>query len=73
MGVGTSLFLIAVGAVLKYAVHVTARGLNIQTVGVILIIVGAGGLLISLLWMAAWSRPNDDVVSRNERVPPGLR
>ncbi len=46
---------------------------NIQTVGVILIIVGAGGLLISLLWMAAWSRPNDDVVSRNERVPPGLR
>jgi sulfite exporter TauE/SafE len=53
MGVGTSLFLIAVGAVLKFAVHATARGFSIQTVGVILIIVGSAGLVISLMWMAA--------------------
>ncbi len=51
MGIGTSLFLIAVGAVLRFAVHVTAHGFNIHTVGVILMIVGGVGLAISLLWM----------------------
>lgn len=51
MGLGTSLFLIAVGAVLRYAVNVSTHGFNIHTVGVILMIVGAVGLLISLLWM----------------------
>lgn len=44
MGIGTSLFLIALGAVLRFAVHVTAGGFSIQTIGVILMVVGIVGL-----------------------------
>ncbi len=55
MGLGTSLFLIAVGAILRFAVTVSAHGFNIHTVGTILIIVGVVGLIISLLYMFVWS------------------
>lgn len=55
MGLGTSIFLIAVGAILRFAVTVTGHGFNIQTVGLILLIVGAIGLVISLFWMIAWT------------------
>jgi hypothetical protein len=54
MGLGTSIFLIAVGAVLRFAVSVSAHGFSIHTIGVILMIAG-GGVVISLLWMALWS------------------
>lgn len=54
MGLGTSLFLIAIGAVLRFAVSVSTRGFNLHTVGVILMIVGIVGLIISLLWMTMW-------------------
>jgi hypothetical protein len=49
MGIGASIFLIAVGAILAFAVHVTASGLDLNTIGVILMIVGAIGLATSLL------------------------
>jgi Flp pilus assembly protein protease CpaA len=48
MSLGFSLFLIAVGAILNFAVTATVAGVDIQTVGVILMIVGAIGLLITL-------------------------
>jgi hypothetical protein len=48
MGIGTSLFLIAVGAILYWAVDARISGLEIQTVGLILMIVGVIGLAISL-------------------------
>ena len=48
MGIGTSIFLIAVGAILRYAVNVTVQGVEIDTVGLILIVVGIVGLVISL-------------------------
>jgi len=51
MGIGTSLFLIAVGAVLKFAVTASVSGLKLATVGVILMIVGILGLVLSLLFM----------------------
>jgi hypothetical protein len=54
MGIGTSLLLIAIGAVLRFAVSVSTHGFSIHTIGVILMIVGAVGLLISLLWVAIW-------------------
>ena len=47
---GTSIFLIAVGAILRYAVTATVSGIDITTVGLILMIVGAIGLLLSLFW-----------------------
>jgi hypothetical protein len=52
MGIGVSLFLLAVGAILTFAVDVTASGFNINTIGVILMIVGGLGLLLTLLF---WS------------------
>jgi hypothetical protein len=48
MGIGTSIFLIAVGAILRYAITVTVQGVEIDTVGLILIVVGIVGLVISL-------------------------
>ena len=54
MTLGTSLFLIALGAVLRFAVSVSTHGFSIHTIGVILMIVGVVGLIISLLWMTMW-------------------
>jgi hypothetical protein len=51
MGIGMSIFLIAVGAILRYAVNVTVEGVEIDTVGLILLIVGIIGLVISLAVM----------------------
>lgn len=54
MGVGTSLVLIAVGAIMRFAVTVTATGFNIHTIGVILMIVGAVGFVLSLIFWNSW-------------------
>ncbi len=52
MGIGASVFLIAVGAILAFAVNTTVSGISIHTIGYILMIVGAIGLLTSLLIFA---------------------
>jgi hypothetical protein len=49
MGIGVSIFLIAVGAILAFAVHATYSGVSIQTIGIILMIVGVVGLLVTML------------------------
>jgi uncharacterized membrane protein len=49
MGIGVSIFLLAVGAILTFAVEVEASGFNINTIGVILMIAGAIGLLLTML------------------------
>jgi preprotein translocase subunit SecY len=51
MGMGTSIFLVAIGAILKFAVTATVSGIDLATVGLILMIVGIVGLLISLVWL----------------------
>jgi len=56
MGIGTSIFLIALGAILYFAVEVDISGLELSTVGVILMIVGILGLIISLFLMSQASR-----------------
>jgi uncharacterized protein DUF6458 len=64
VGIGTSIFLIAVGAVLKYAVTANVSGVDLDVVGVILMVVGVVGLLLSLLWMTIWAdRRRDGVVA----------
>jgi hypothetical protein len=62
MAIGTSLFLIAVGAILRYAVDATVAGLDIQTAGLILMIIGVVGLVIGLflLTQARGDRPVAD-------------
>jgi len=49
MGIGVSIFLIAVGAILTFAVHASVSGVSIQTIGVILMVVGVLGLLVTML------------------------
>ncbi len=55
MYIGTSIFLIALGAVLKYAVTATVAGIDIQTAGVILMIAGVVGLIASFFLLSTLS------------------
>jgi len=70
MYIGTSILLIALGAILKYAVTATAAGIDIQTAGVILMVVGVVGLVISLAVMTVWSdrRQRDDTRDRDRVI-----
>ena len=69
MGIGISVFLIAVGAILTFALNVTANGINLDTVGIILMVVGAIGLLASLTVFGSWNaRGGRDVVVEDRRL-----
>ena len=50
MSIASSIFLIAAGAILRYALNVESDVINIQTVGLILMIAGGAGLALSLLY-----------------------
>jgi hypothetical protein len=67
MRIGFSLFLIALGAILRFAGTVTASGFSIHTIGLILMIVGAIGVLLSLLWLTVYSE-RDRTVTRDVYV-----
>ena len=54
MGIGVSLILIAAVAILTWAVNATVSGVDINTIGVILMVVGAIGLLLSLMFWSSW-------------------
>ena len=54
MGIGVSLILIAAGAILTWAVNATVSGVDINAVGVILMVVGAVGLILSLMFWSSW-------------------
>jgi hypothetical protein len=62
MGIGTSLFLIAVGAILYFAVNADISGIEISTIGIILMVVGVIGLLISLFFLSSARRSTHTVV-----------
>ncbi|HKO29119.1 MAG TPA: hypothetical protein VJU80_16795 [Solirubrobacteraceae bacterium] len=57
MGIGVSLILIAAGAIMTWAINTTASGFNINTVGIILMVVGAIGILLSLMFWSSWGGP----------------
>jgi hypothetical protein len=71
MGISVSLILIAVGAILTWAVSAEVSGLDITTIGVILMVVGIAGLLLSLVFWGSWggfgSVRRDEVI-RDERI-----
>jgi hypothetical protein len=56
MTVGGSIFIIAVGAILRYAVDFDVKGVDINTIGLILMIAGAAALVLSLLYTLMWRR-----------------
>ncbi|HMJ37076.1 MAG TPA: DUF6458 family protein [Baekduia sp.] len=72
MGIGTSLFLIAAGAILRYAVSDAISGVDLSTVGLILLIVGILGLVISLFMTFAMTR-RETVVRRDRYDDPPPR
>ena len=65
MRIGTALVLIAIGAILRFAVSVDADGFNINPIGLILMIVGAVGLVIALVMVASADRRVDRTVIRD--------
>lgn len=54
MGIAVSLFLIAAGAIMRFAVTVQGHGFNVHTTGVVLIVVGAIGAVVSIAFWASW-------------------
>jgi len=78
MPTGTSIFLIAIGAILRYAVTATVSGISLATVGLILMIVGVLGLVLSLLYMFSWGPRRgqvvrDRIVERDPYEEPPVR
>jgi len=75
MGIGVSLILIAVGAILTWAVNATVSGLDINTVGVILMVVGLAGLILSLLFWSSWNSTGGTrrrTTTTIDDAPPGV-
>ncbi len=71
MGIGVSLVLIAVGAILTWAVTATVSGIDLNTVGIILMVVGAAGGLISLVFWSSWGgfgTRHETVIREGDRV-----
>jgi hypothetical protein len=69
VGIGVSVFLMAVGATLTFAVEASADGININTVGIILMAAGALGLLASLVFLSSgtpWAARRGTVVREEE-------
>jgi hypothetical protein len=72
MGISTSIVLMAIGAVLAFAVDVQTEGFDLNTIGVILMVVGALGALLSLAFWSSWggfAGRRTDVVY-DDRVAP---
>jgi TRAP-type C4-dicarboxylate transport system permease small subunit len=73
MGIGAGIFLVAVGAILRYATNIHVKGVSIDTVGLILMIAGAVIFVIALFQEFAWNRRRDDAAleeRREVREPP---
>lgn len=73
MGIGAAILLIAIGAILAFAVHVHVSGVDITVVGWILMIVGVIGLVLTLTIWSPWRRRRvaDDVVEERRMYRDG--
>ena len=73
MTVAAAIFLIAVGAILRYATNIHVQGVSIDTVGLILMIAGVAGLVLSFFQEAIWSertRRREAAYEERREVPP---
>jgi hypothetical protein len=73
MTIAAAIFLIAIGAILRYATNWHVEGVSLDTVGLILMIAGVAGLVLSFFQEAIWSRRarrGDVVVDDRREVPP---
>jgi hypothetical protein len=71
MGLGVSIFLIAVGLILALAVHHQTSGIDINTIGWILTIVGILGLVLSMIFWSSWAGPGYFTRRRTTYVDEG--
>jgi hypothetical protein len=72
MGISISLVLIAVGAVLTWAVTTSVSGIDLVTVGVILMVVGAAGLVLSMVFWSSWGgfgARRETTIVRDDALP----
>ena len=76
MTIAAAIFLIAVGAILRYATNVHVEGVSVDTVGLILMIAGAAGLVLSFFQEAIWSdrrRRRDALIEEERAAQPVAR
>ena len=73
MGIGASVFLIAIGAILAFAVNLTVSGLDLSTIGVILMVVGAIGLVVTMLAFGGGGWGGRRTVVEDDYVEPAGR
>ena len=73
MGLGTGLVLLAIGAILDFAVRVNTPGFNIHTVGVVLMVVGVLGMLVSLVFWNSWGGFGNGAGGRRRVVEEEIR
>jgi hypothetical protein len=71
MGLGVSLLLIAAGAILAWAVDVQVSGVELNTVGVILLVVGIIGAVMSMIFWSSWAGPGYFTRRRTTYVDEG--
>jgi lysylphosphatidylglycerol synthetase-like protein (DUF2156 family) len=57
MGLGVGIFLTAVGAILAFAVNTSVSGIEIKTIGWILMVVGIAGIVLSMIFWSSWGGP----------------
>lgn len=72
MGLGVGIFLLAIGAILTFAINVSTAGsgVNLHTIGLILMAIGALGIVLSLLFWSSWGGPG--YWSRRRVAGPGV-
>ena len=68
MGIGVSMLLVAAGAILIWAINATVSGVELQTIGWILLIVGAVGALLSLIFWSSWGGVGGPAEGRRRTV-----
>jgi len=71
MGIGASIFLLALGAILSFGLNVDSDGtgiFNIDTIGIILMVIGAVGILLSMMFWSSWGGPGGRRESRTTVV-----
>ena len=71
MGIGVSILLIALGAILIWGVTGEVAGIDIDAIGVILLVVGALGLLLSMIFWSSWGGPGSFSRRRTTYVDDG--
>ena len=68
MGIGVSIFLLAIGAILAFAVNVQSDGIDLNAVGVILMVVGAVGMAASMMMWDRMGWGGTRTIVRRDRV-----